>query len=90
MLTQVRQFGSQVLHILLSDRSPYSFEFVQLKAHCLVLLFPKVGVGHIATHEVPLRYSGDEHDLQFVKVVSQVKQLGSQVLQILLSKESPY
>ena len=85
----VRQLGSQVLHILLSEASPNSLLFVQASAQALVTLFPHLGEGHAATQVLPLRNSGA---LQLVHVVAepvQVAQLGLQDLQV-QSEESLY
>ena len=43
---QVAQLTSQVLHILLSETSPYSFVFVHNESQLLVILLPQRGLGH--------------------------------------------
>jgi hypothetical protein len=59
---QVAQLVSQVLQILLSARSAYSFVLVQLAAQALVPLFPIVGLGQAVTHVEELRNSGAAHE----------------------------
>ncbi len=86
---QVRQLGLHVLQILLSEVSPYSLVFVQELEQALVLLFPQLGVGQASTQVDPLKYKGELQAVQDVAVPEQVKQLLSQVLQILLSDMSP-
>lgn len=46
VVAHVKQFGSHVLHILLSAGSPYSFPLAQEESHVLVALFPHFGEGH--------------------------------------------
>ena len=87
---QVTQLGSHVLQILLSETSPYSLFPEQLAPHDRVPLFPHKGFGQAVTQMELLKYFDESQLLQLVAVVKQVKQLGLQVLQILLSDTSPY
>lgn len=89
VVTHVRQLGLQVLQILLSERSPYSLVFVQLEAHCLVLLFPNVGLGHAITHVDPDLYLGELQVRQLIAVPEHVAHVESQGLQIRLFAVSP-
>ena len=90
MPEQVAQDASHVLHILLSNKSAYSFVLVQEAAQALVPLFPTRGSRQAVTQVVPDKNLRELQDRQEVAVPEQVKQLGSQVLQILLSLISTY
>ena len=87
---QVAQLGSHVLQILLSETSPYSLFPEQLAPHDRVPLFPHNGVGQAVTQLELVKNLDESQLVQVVAVVKQVKQLGLQFLQILLSDTSPY
>ena len=89
VVTQVLHVFMQVLQILLSEISPYSLELVQATSHFLVPLFPHKGSGQPDTQAVLLKNNGELQLTQFVAEPVQVAQLLLQVLQILLSVESP-
>jgi hypothetical protein len=87
--SQVRQFGSQILQILLSETSPNSLVFAQAKVQALVEVTPHLGLGQAVTHEFSFRKFGALQLVHLVAMPSHVRQLGSQHLQILLSDGSP-
>ena len=87
---QVAQVASQGLHILLSSRSAYSFVLVQEVAQVLVSKITTRGLGQAITQVDPNKYLGGPQDKQEVAAPEQVRQIGSQVLQILLSSRSGY
>jgi hypothetical protein len=66
---QVAQLMSQVLHILLSDTSPYSLIYAQEESQVLVMLFPQRGIEQLETQTEVNKYSGE---LQLRHVVAVV------------------
>ena len=85
---QVAQYASQGLHIILSSRSAYSFVLVQEAAQVLVPMIPTRGLGQFVTQVESIKYLGELQDKQEEAAPEQVRQMGSQVLQILLSLRS--
>ena len=88
MFTHVKQFGSQVLHILLSETSPNSFELEQPVAHNLVSLFPNRGLGQAITQDDPDLYRGKPQVKQLFAFVMQVAHVASHGLHILSFERS--
>jgi hypothetical protein len=88
--SQVRQLVvSHILQILLSDASPNSLAFAQEEKQTFVEVTPQLGLGQVETHVFPIRKLGSKQLVHVVAVPTQVRHLGEQHLQILLSDASP-